>query len=452
MNNRKIFLLCFVSALALLFAAEANAQCSVEYVGQDTITGGDWDGVTNPSNPLGSPIGVYGSYAHILPGVCEYFVENPLGPFEVPLGEYDPGDLLDFPFLWTQEQVDGLPCYAPDPPYNDEYESLSPPVTYLVRGTVVGPTGEDPPFDYIQHPVFTWGWDYWHSTQTAFREVYYRFLGGSDHWLMACWDDGGERCFPEHGYMDFELYFPEGIYLLSLYAYDKEADGSRISQEYQIWNQAMTMQVVPSEQISGTEYTGSIYKIYRIEAGKGGCTIIVRVINDAGHPPQVNICLSGIFVDKLNTAPGHTIGFWGNNIAKNLTNKPNGIQVPKADILEYLDLIDDTFCGVFCESWLCFTGTDVAKLQAALAIIEGHNNKATMQAKAKAAILTLLLSAAYYSDGDPDYMDSPIYLPDVGQGDSFLGTMEGAIPYILDVYCDGEYDAAHSLAQMLNNA
>jgi len=447
-------------ALTLFCTANATAQCSVVYIGQDIITGGDWDGVTDPLNPVGSPIGVYGSYAHILPGACGIDLEYPLGPFEVPLGEYEPeelpGLLMDDPFFWTEAQVNGLLCYAPDPPYNDEYQSLNPPVTYLVRGTVVGPTGEPFPLDYIQHPAFTWAWEDWQASQGADpRRVYYRTLGLPDHWILACWDDGGERCFPENGYIDFELYFPEGMYLLSLYAYDKEADGSRVSQEYQIFDLAMTP-LLASEQISGTDYTGGIYKIYRIEAGAGGCTIIVRVNNDEGHDPltgfQVNILLSGIFVDKLSV-PGHTIGFWKNNVDKNIDgenakgkDKNGNAQLTQGEMIALLDgiLLSPTeFCP---EVVAAFVGLSLEEASAIL-----NNHKGPILQKADAQVLALLLSVGYYSGMDSDYLLSPIYLPDVGQaGGAFLGILSDAVGLILSEYCAGNYDVAHELATILN--
>jgi len=70
-----------------------------------------------------------------------------------------------------------------------------------------------------------------------------------------------------------------------------------------------------------------------------------------------------------------------------------------------------------------------------------------MELKARAQILSLLLTAQLY---DPDYSESMVYLPDVGDG-AWIGTMEDAIAHILQLYIDGNYAAAQELADYLNN-
>jgi len=71
-----------------------------------------------------------------------------------------------------------------------------------------------------------------------------------------------------------------------------------------------------------------------------------------------------------------------------------------------------------------------------------------MKQKAEAQILGLLLTAEYYGD---EYKNADVYLPDIGQGSDYSGTMSGAIDYILSLYKAGSYEAAKNLADALNN-
>lgn len=449
---KKIILSAAFILMLLFCTATVTAQCSVMHVWTDTTTQGDWD-----FNPVGSPIGVYGSYAHILPLPPYDWVEVPIGPYTVPIGGV-PGLPLP-PFDWTPSQIAGLADYDPGPaPYlGDEYESLDPPVTYAIGGTLEQ-TGlpPDPGPTEVQYPAFEWGWG--HAPDA--RAAYYRTIPG---YKFAAWDDGGERCHPVHGYIDVTLNFPEGQFLLSLYAYDKEAydpdggayvGGTRDSHEYQVYVGAPDGSPDVSQQISGLTFDDGVYELFIVRAGEGGCTITVRVYNDDGHDPSgavvptYNVLLNGIFVDRLG-APGHTIGFWKNNVDKNLEGenakgkkKDGNAQLTKAEMEAILDAIAvDT-----CPELGFFVGLT---LEEASEIFNNH--KKDDLPKAQAQLLALLCSVEYYTGMDADYLLSPIYLPDVGQtGGAFLGTLAGAVQLVLDEYCAENYGVAHALATMLN--
>lgn len=635
----KLLQLAFVVALlpSYIAVAGSDCDCTVEWLDEDTVTGGDWY-----FNPVGSPIGVYGSYAHILPNAPQNRLQVPIGDFSIPIGSYS-----DPPYSWTGSQIAGLTYYCADPSYWDEYVSQEPAVTYSVSGTLYKPEsasraiqnlegdtiyarpacwfagssnyakpitltmdlaagsyllslyimdydsglrlqeitvrlsetvhatrnvdhsfynglyqnffvhletaatveliithtqganavvsgvfltstsitpsnpfqdevywvsedlttqgawmgtygdigfikcawnlpetgrgpaylGWDPAYDHaegiaytvdtalypwadksnviteIQYPVFEWAWQGWHETQTEHREVYYTTfidpaVGGGPGWRLACWDGGGERSQPEHGYMDFILTFPEGTYLLSLYAYDYERT-SRQSHEYRIYECGDMTAPVVTKRISGEAFDNGVYEIFTVAASAEGCTIVVRVYNDNGHPSTVNTLLSGIFIDKLEdkaTGPkGLTIGFWKNNLAKNLGYRKGKAQVSTSDINNYLSAISDIYgdvCGDDTDSFLAYLD-----MEGAYAIISVADASDMVQ-KAQAQILAFLLTAHYYG---LDYLDASVYLPDVGQESAYGGRMFGAIEYILGLYCDGQYKAAKNLADALNN-
>lgn len=279
---------------------------SVNFIAEDTTTGGDWRYAT------GSPVGTYGSYARILPNP-DGVGQEVRSTFSVPLG-FDIGDpstwhlLLDPPYNWTGTEVGGLPFAQPNAPYTDEYvpapSPSDPPVTYFINGTEFIPGDPWGPL-VIQYPAFEWNWTDWHTTQTDHREVYYNNILGTCAvgYKFNAWDDGGERSQPTHGYINITMHFPNGTYLLSLYAYDYET--IRASQEYRIYDETGTM-LLASRQISGAPFDNGAYEIFRVEApDPSGLTIIVQVYNDAGHPDNtVNVLLSGIFVDRLLTSTG----------------------------------------------------------------------------------------------------------------------------------------------------
>ncbi len=200
----------------------------VKWVYEDTSTKGDWKGF---NKPVSSPVGTYGSYAYILPGAPGGRLEHVIGTFTPPLGynsleEFlssgDQNILYDNPYIWTVEQVLGLGYYKASPPYHDEYVGSPgpsyPKVTYYIVGTFM---------DGIQQPAFEWAWEPWHNTPPWVRasdprEVYYQFINPTSAdgtgWRFAAWDDGGERCKPLNGYIDYYLTFPKGTCQLALYS------------------------------------------------------------------------------------------------------------------------------------------------------------------------------------------------------------------------------------------
>jgi hypothetical protein len=284
-------LLVTLSMVSILGVAHA-AYNPVSWVHEDTITKGNWY-----PNAAGSPIGVYGSYAHILPNPPESETQVPIGNFSVPIGGYT--DLPNPPYSWIASQIAGLPFWTPNPPYLDEYQSQSPQVTYFTNGTLF-----DPIKAIIQYPTFEFAWELPQTSQGSdARRVFYPL---ADMWRLAAWDDGGERSFPTHGYINFTLFFPQGLYLLSLYAYDFERT-SRQSEQYLIYDRTGT-QLLASKQISGTTFDEGVFETFNVTAPIGGLKIIVQVYNDAGHPDLTNnVVLSGIFVDKLKPIGGELL-------------------------------------------------------------------------------------------------------------------------------------------------
>jgi hypothetical protein len=294
--------------LATLFTMTFSVRAvisPVAWVGEDTLTQGDW--LHPKANPLGDC--QYGKYAHILPNAPRIEKQIPIGNFTVPIGGYV--DLPNPPFNWDPEQVEGVDKWKAEPPYYDEFVSQLQGFCYYVNGTRIYP-GTPP---YIQYPVFEYAWDVWHVSQTDPREVYFTTsipdTGNGPGWRLTCWDDGGERCQPEHGYFNVTLCFPGGTYFLSLYAYDYERD-QRASQEYRIYDSTGTM-LLASKQISGSTFDEGVYEIFRVNSPTGGSKIIVQVYNDAGHVPweeeypvdkSLNVLLSGIFVDKIAPVGG----------------------------------------------------------------------------------------------------------------------------------------------------
>jgi hypothetical protein len=214
------------------------------------------------------------------------------------------------PYNWSIWQIGGLPYSVLEPPYWDEYESEKPEILYSIKGTrITTESGE-----VIQYPAFSFAWSPWHSTQTGPREVFYESLNnGSSGWRYMSWDDGGERCFPSHGYLNVTLVFPEGEWQLALYAYDHEAAATgnkkaRDSQEYRIYD--VNGGLLDTAEISGTAFVSGVYEIFKVTAPHDGYTIIVQVYNSGTHYPKdsytngnyppdhtINVVLSGIFVD-----------------------------------------------------------------------------------------------------------------------------------------------------------
>jgi len=172
---------------------------------------------------------------------------------------------------------------------------------------------------------------------------------------------------------------------------------------------------------------------------------------------QENIVIdgSGLTVEDVNFGnvicgpPGHTIGFWKNNIIKNL-NGANGIQVPMEDLRRYLQNINDTYGADF--DWLkfdvdedgCVSDDEMWKAYLILSIPDASD----MMLKAQAQMLSLLLTEQLYGE---EYTNAWVYLPSIGGSTPMVGTMEEAITYIIWLYSEGYYEAAQGLSDYLNN-
>ena len=372
----------------------------INYLGDDWATQGDW-------------IGVYGSLGYILSGW---------------------NAALKTPLIW-------------DPSYDMSGGVLFD--NYTVSGKVYAWTGLTPLC--IQYPMFEWGWYGFHSTQTEPREVYYPIEGA---WRLAAWDDGSERCKPTHASMNYNMFFPEGTYLLSLYAYDYEV-WARESMEYIIYD--MFMNELARKRISGTAFDEGIYEIFKVEAPPEGCVITVQLYNDEGHPvPNLNILLSGIFVDKVEPVCGHTIGFWKTNAAKDLKLNKGKAQVNKADYLALLDCVDSTYSSEIGDwaEWNISSPSDVTDLKWALhwlsygAYQPGTNSWDNPDAsnpltKARAQLLSLLLTACYKGT---NYTDAWISVP----GYNVWSTVSEWIEEIFYHYNMGHYKIVYKLANYLN--
>ena len=325
---------------------------AVFYLGKDTLTQGNW------TNAQGSPIGVYGSYAHILPNAPVNHTEIPINNFSIPAGGYDPGDLLNPPYNWTTNQVEGLQYYMANPPYWDEYVSKQPVINYSLNGTL---------YDGIQYPAFEWLWNeqydpsyqidpygqVWNTTDpracwfTTTTNRSGTWIGGPGTRLTA-WDDGSERGFPSDGYFNVTMEFPDGIFMLSLYAYDyeREVKGQDWRPSQSVYITDMAGNVLASGGMSGTQFDEGIYLQFLV---CGPANIVVHTVK---HEDSINAVLSGIFVDKMECrlVCGLTIGFWKTNAAKDLELNNGHAQVDKGEYLMLLDCVNNTY-GSDIDDW-----------------------------------------------------------------------------------------------------
>lgn len=316
----------------------------------------------------------------------------------------------------------------------------------------------------IQYPVFEWdpkgsvgGDPVWYGTPPVDdpRCAYYPSEG---EYRFAVWDDGGERCKPEHGWMDFHLTFPEGTYLLSLYAYDYSR--TRQSLTYQIYEDVdgEIGTLLDSRQISGDAFNEGVYEIFKVVAPAEGCTIIVRVNNDAGHPtPNLNVLMSGIFVDKLEQVCGLTIGFWKTNAAKDLRLNKGKAQVDAAEYMSLLPCVYRALSGSITDSndWNISPPWSREDLRWALHWLsygayelDGTWGWTTPEAsdpqvKARAQLLALLLTTCYKG---PAYTGALIAVP----GYDGLMTVADWIHRVIRYYNAGLYDDAYEIANYLN--
>lgn len=250
---------------------------TVYYLGKDTITKGNW------TNAVGSPIGVYGSYAHILPNSPQTWYEIPVGNFSVPVGNFD-----WYSYGWTSTQIAGLPYNRTDPPYWDEYASLMPKINYTLLGTLYNMSD----VGVIQYPTFDFAYDEFNSSDPRAAYFMTNVLGaGGPGTRLTSWDDGGERGFPSYGYFNVTLSFPNEVFMLSLYAYDLERS---VRDNQMIYITNTTGAVLASGIMQGTDFDEGEYLQFIVQ---GPTTIVVQVQKSASSS---NAVLSGIFVDKLS--------------------------------------------------------------------------------------------------------------------------------------------------------
>ncbi|MEM3059763.1 MAG: SdrD B-like domain-containing protein, partial [Methanomassiliicoccales archaeon] len=175
-------------------------------------------------------------------------------------------------------------------------------------------------------------------------------------------------------------------------------------------------------------------------------TFYVVIGNVSGFELAVN------FGNVVCGPPGHTIGFWKNNIIKNVNGWTKGIQVSMDQLKQFIFNIDAKYGGDFdflnltdADIWENITNADLLKAYNILSIPDASNP----MLKAQAQILSLLLTEQLYGE---DYSNAWVYLPDLGVGtDPWFGHMSDAIAFILDLYSDGYYTAAQKLADYLNN-
>ncbi len=180
----------------------------------------------------------------------------------------------------------------------------------------------------------------------------------------------------------------------------------------------------------------------------------------------------------LVNPPGHTIGFWKNNILKNEGRYidpyvlAKGTQVTKHDMSLYLWNVVKEYSTKFDDhaAWIDKIvpgGTngsfEIAKVKLDVAykiFLDGTKQNSGMKDKARAQILGLLLTEQLrnaQSDangGDPAaYTNANVFIPSTICG-GFSGTMGDAITYIIGQYNTmntAGLTTAHCLADWLNN-
>jgi len=188
----------------------------------------------------------------------------------------------------------------------------------------------------------------------------------------------------------------------------------------------------------------------------------VEVLVGPGTPEQCDhqtVDFGNIIVGP----PGHTIGFWKNNIIKNLNGWTHGIQVSKDQLKQYLWTIVQTYyipLSLEDRETLAFLNLTQAsqwqdvtddELMDAYTILS-QPDPSNMTQKAEAQTLCLLFTEQFRNEesGGTGYSDAFVYIPS-GVGDGpMIFQMSDAILHILDHYMDGEYSMAHAEAGYIN--
>jgi hypothetical protein len=373
-----------ISAFAVIESASAcnppppPCPCepgTVHYLGKDTTTKGNW------KDAIGSPIGVYGSYAHILPNPPAYHIETPVGNFSVPVGSFTYKT-----YNWTNNQISGLPLNKTDPPYWDEYLSLLPPVTYFLTGNQRYIEG----IGWIQIPVFEWAWDNFNSSDI--RACYFTNESGvaGPGTRLTCWDDGAESTpfgSLSESHFNITMTFPEGAFMLSLYAYNEEGAGLYRDNQT-IYVTDTSGKILATGTMKGTEFYEGMYLNFVV---CGPTTIVVQVKKS---PASLNALLSGIFVDKISCKYvkrcERTIGFWKTNIGKLGICTWGHPQLTWAQVYGYIGDASEMCPAIF--GYLgSLTGNN--RLRAAYQIFDYGRNTPLIQ-KVKAQFLGFLMNIA----------------------------------------------------------
>jgi len=291
----------------------------------------------------------------------------------------------------------------------------------------------------IQYPVFEWAWGGWGATdprachfKTEIEDV------GGPGVRLTCWDDGSERGFPDNGYLNVTLSFPDGTFMLSLYAYDYER-WARTSETIYVTDESGAL--LDSVTIRGTDFDEGIYVQFMVQ---GPTTIVVHVVKDA---ESVNAVLSGIFVDKVICQYVGTIGFWKNNIGKLLKYLKGKPQILEEDMLSYISAASARCSDVF---------GDTDTLEEAYEILSIPDSSEMLD-KAKAQLYALLLNVASGRIAETNNVQFTLYLslnekyPTIPQEDYPLTAGEAIDLSCNNIYTGTDLEFAKDICDVINN-
>ena len=280
---------------------------------------------------------------------------------------------------------------------------------YLTSGTVIKPT-----YAYNWQDISTDVRACWFTQDHVFNG--YPTMVEMVHREATCWDSHTDSHFL------VTLSIPDGNFYLSLYALD--FDTTVRSQTIEIFDSEGTL----LETVTVSNFNQGVYERFAVQ---GPIDLTIKVTKITG----ANSVLSGIFLDRLGTcSDGRTIGFWKTNVAKNLGYNKGKAQVSGSNIENFLSVIGNQYGTDFT----FLNGLDLVGAYDVLRILDAS----IMKDKAEAQILALLLTAEYKGD---DYKYAYVTLPE------YSGGMLGAIDYILELYENGDYEAAKDLADTINN-
>jgi hypothetical protein len=142
---------------------------------------------------------------------------------------------------------------------------------------------------------------------------------------------------------------------------------------------------------------------------------------------------------------GRGLGFWKTNIGKHLDEIPGKPQVPRADIVMFLENIGDEYG----EDYGFLADLDLEDAYEMLCIPEPYDH----EDKAQAHILAMLLTVEFFkdlADDADDFMNRDLYLLHLGHNVVYDGDLSGGIDYILGLFGAGKYEAAKDLAESVS--